>query len=112
MKITKKSFIGIMTDHETTFIGVTRKLLTSDEVYCKIADLLKSDYILEKRTCYARSNDIVFSGGSILDFNQNGKYTFYNYEYPTCSILVCCHETYDPFDECYHERCMYYMIED
>lgn len=112
MKITKKAFIAIMTSHKSIFCGVNRKLLTSDETYCAIADMLKPDSILEERTAIARSNGITFSGGSILDFNQNGQYSFYEYSYPSCDVYVCRHETYSPFDDVNIERCMYYMIKD
>lgn len=112
MKITKKSFIENMTTNNTIFIGVVKKLLTADEVYCAIQDLLKPDVILNHRTAKARSNSLEFTGGSILDFSQVGKYSFYEYNYPECTVYICCHETYDNFDETYHVKCMYYMVKE
>lgn len=110
MKITKKHFIESMTTNKSVFLGVMRKLLTSDETYCKIRDCFNPDIIIEQRTATAKSNKLVFSGGSILGFEQNGNYTFYEYAYPEGTVYVCNHEYYDNWDEEYKNRCMYYLV--
>lgn len=110
MKITKKAFIDTMTANNTAFIGVVNKVLTSDEIYCGIRHLLDPTIMLELRSCEAKSNHLIFSGGSRLYFNQQGKYEFHKYEYPECTVYICCHISYDDFDEKDVYRCMHYMV--
>lgn len=111
MKITKKSFIQAMTENQTTFVGVAKKLFEKDELYCRIHGFFEPGIILEKRTCKARSKDLEFSGGSYLSFNQNGKYEFHKYDYAGGTIYICCHIYYDDFDDIERVNAMYYLVE-
>lgn len=106
MKITKKEFIESMTANATAFVGMTKRLLSADEVQCAISDLFNPEIILEKRTCTARSNSIVFSGGSRLYLDQIGKYTFHKYAYAQGTIYICYHAN----EESDYQKAMYYFI--
>lgn len=71
MKITKKHFIEQVTSNKTIFLGIVRKSLTDDEVLTALSDFLKSDKTLhEQRTATAKSNYLLFSNGSRLDFDD------------------------------------------
>lgn len=112
MKITKKSFIDEMTTNTSYFLGITKKLLTKDELHCQCSDILNDNsIILEQRTYKARSNSLISNNNSILDFSQYGNYTFYKYEYATNKyILVCLHTYFDEFDNVNRYKAMYYYI--
>lgn len=111
MKITKKSFIEELTSNKSYFIGVSKKLLTKDDVYCRCSGIFDDDIILELRTAKARSKSLKFNTGSILRFDQYGKYSFYRYQYDTNKyILICLHTYYDDFDDINRYNAMYYYI--
>ena len=112
MKITKKSFIDEMTTNNIHFLGITKKLYSSDELFCSLSDLLNdNNIILEQRTYKARSNSLIANNGSILDFSQFGNYTFYKYQYSNNKyILVCLHTYFDEFDNVERYKAMYYYI--
>ena len=85
-RITKKDFIASMVNNKTAFIGTTKKRFDADEVYCRIGDCLDKSNILEVRECKARSNDLVFTGGSHLYFESG--MTFYMYQYYEGTVYV------------------------
>ena len=110
MKITKKSFMQDMASNTSIFCGTIKKLLNKDECFCAIADFLRPDIILEKRTCKTRSNSLVFSGNNILDFSQVGKYEFYKYDYNKNIVYICVHKYWDEFDKIERIKAMYYLV--
>ena len=110
MKITKKAFIEAMTSNATAFCGITKRLYSSDEVYCAIQDILKPAVILEARSCQAYSKGLEFSGGSILSLDQHGNYEFFRYKYPEGVVYVCHHGWIDSFDDALYEKAMYYLV--
>lgn len=111
MKITKKSFIENLTQNNSYFLGITKRLCTKDEVYCKISDLLNDNNIfVNVRSCIAKSNYILFNDNSRLEFNQTGAYTFYKYEYNNAFVLVHVHSYIDEFDNTEYQKVLYYFI--
>jgi hypothetical protein len=110
MKITKKAFVDTLTSNPTTFCGFTKRLYTSDEVYCAIRNLLQPDVILEQRSCKARSRDLVFCNGSHLDFMQGAKHDFYEYAYPEGKVYVYCYTWIDEWDNTMQSKALYYLI--
>jgi len=111
MKITKKDFIRTMVENTTTFLGVARKLYTSDELESILANFLDdSSTIVEKRSCKARSTFLEFSGGSRLGFDQIGKYGFYKYALSgkerKIDLYICRHTAPNNM-----EYCMHYAVE-
>lgn len=78
-KITKKDFIHILTSHQSIFIAsIFPKKNMDDELQVKLNDL--KYFSGEKRTCIAKTTYLEFSNGSRLDFNQEGKREFYQYD--------------------------------
>lgn len=110
MKITKRAFVEAMTSNQSTFMGIARRLLEKDELFCTIEHFFDPAVILEKRECKAHSTFLEFTGGSRLGFDQVGKYEFHMYEYANGTAYICVHMSYDEFDEKWYTKAMYYLI--
>jgi hypothetical protein len=112
MRITKKDFIATMTANHTHFAGITKRLYAKDEVYCALSDLFKGLYIVEMRSCVARSRDIVFNDDSHLYIGgeMNTTYTFHKYTYPEGDVLICEKTYFDVWDDCTRTKVLYYLI--
>lgn len=70
MKVTRKEFVQAMTSNATIFAGVTR-IDNLDYIRNVIHDSMEDKNVIrEKRTCVARSHDLVFSGKSYLTLDH------------------------------------------
>ena len=108
MLIHKKVFIESLTKNNSHFCGVSKKLHTWSELQTMIPSIIEG--IIEERSCVAHAQYLEFSGGSRLDFNQKGTYSFYEYDYPEGKILVCRHIDFDEVYDKTYDRSMYYFI--
>lgn len=112
MKITKREFVEAMTGNLTHFVGLSRVF---DLDYYKsffdeaIPDWKQKGAIIEKRSCVARSKDLVFSDGSHLDLTRREFYKVIG----SCYVLyVCVEKWFDKWDEKEMSKSMIYMIMD
>lgn len=109
MQITKKEFSEIMTQNNIVFLGVTRKFLTKDEVYCQISEHFNKKEFMEQRSYSGNSKRLISNNGSVLEI-AGEKYSCHKYDYNEGTILVCLDSWYDDFDEVNREKAMYYLV--
>lgn len=111
-RITQKAFVEAMTNNITSFVGVVRCL---DLNYFKsffdeaVPDWKRKGIILEKRTCEARSKDLVFSGGSHLDLTGR---EFFKVDGNGYAIYICLEHWIDEWDHIPRFKSMLYLIEE
>ena len=116
MKTTKNSFVNLMTNNLSYFLGVTslsKSIYTMDELYCKIRDIIDTKHeFLDMRSCKANSKDLIFNTDSHLTVISEGntKRELYCYEFPICYVLECREIVYDSWDECTKYKSMFYLI--
>lgn len=85
MKVTRKEFVQAMTSNATIFAGVTR-IDDLDYIRNVIHDSMEDKNVIrEKRTCVARSHDLVFSGDSHLTLDQMD---FYKLDCGNCTAYI------------------------
>lgn len=89
MKISQKEFTRAMVENLTDFVGNVRKLYTSDEVYCMLAQHVErvrdGVAIVGMRSATAHGDYVEFSGGSRVDVKRA---QCHKYEYPTFDVYV------------------------
>lgn len=111
MKVTKKDFVEAMTGNVTIFAGIVR-FFDADYLTSAVHDFIdrvnRDNLIVNKRTCEARSHDLVFSGGSHLDLRGND---FYKLDCGNCEAYVCVETWLDTFDNSKHQKSMVYVID-
>jgi len=111
MKITRREFVEAMTGNLTHFVGVTRVF---DLAYYKsffdeaINNWKREGAIIEKRSCIARSKDLVFSGGSHLDLTGR---EFYKVVGNCYTLYVCLEKWFDEWDKVEKTKSMLYVVE-
>lgn len=112
MKITRREFVEALTGNSSSFVGVTR---TFDLGYFKsffdeaIPDWKRKGAIIEKRSCQARSKDLVFSGGSHLDLTGR---EFYKVIGNCYALYVCVERWFDEWDSMERTKSMLYVVMD
>ena len=88
--ISKREFATVMTTCPHHFLGTAKRLLTRDELECKIRGCFDDSVILEYRNCEdAHATYLEFTGGSRLYFKPNMSY--HKYEYPK-GVVYIAHE--------------------
>lgn len=123
MKITRKNFVEVMTKNTSYFAGTAWKLLSQDELYCKLPKIIDNDFdgLVNVRSCSTYGTKYLeFSGGSLLEVasTPNVKKEFYEYDYPKTKVMICvekCVDTFGLFEDRVDEnnvytKAMYYVI--
>ena len=99
-KITKKNFIELLCTHKSGFIGsYFRK---NDEWILKGFSALNPDAVQHMNTRTVknkRSNSLVFSGGSVLDFSQEGNKEYFKHDQSGITYIYQKLSVYDDFTE-------------
>ena len=111
-KITKKAFTETMTQNEIIFGGVTGGgIYEQDYLENYMENMKKSleNTFYDTRTYKARSKDLIANNGSVLDYSQKGKHTFYKLENSNGKLLIW---NYESDSETYgkSQKAMYYYI--
>ena len=113
-KITQKAFVEAMVNNLTFFVGVSRKLNLN--FYKSFFDEALPEYVngsnngsklIEKRSCQARSKDLVFSDGSHL--NISGR-EFYRVDGNCYTLYVCVERWIDKWDDKEYIKSMLYIV--
>lgn len=112
-KITKKQFVEILTSHTSVFCG---SVFRWNDEKCERAmeSIGKIDENDERRTVTEKhTNFIVFSGGSRLYFDQEGKNEYFSYQNENGVRFVLQRTTsHDDFDDAdYQDYIIYAIIE-
>lgn len=109
-KITKKEFTETLIENTNILMGSTFRW--TDEK-CEIAmENLKIDKRMERRTVTkSNSSYILFSNGSRLDFNQDGRKEYFKYENAEgIKFLLQRTAVYDTFDESEYLNYIIYAV--
>ena len=110
MKITQREFMEAMTGNLTHFVGIVKFhdlayfTLFLDEA---IQNWKREGVIIEKRSCVARSKDLVFSGGSRLDLTGM---EFYKVIGNCYTLYVCLKKWFDEWDKVERTKSMLYVV--